>query len=547
MRNKYLKMKKLFLLLFALTSFACSNYVMAAKVDLQPRNVYYVGENDTVYNQQPGLYVGVQNNGSDDFQGLFSIGLYNDYGEVTRLVDIESSIAAGMYSTFRVSLLKRYNKIVIDSKNLVSETNELNNDFYFNENDPQVKITAAWSGIIAPDYDTLYVLPNEFFYEQFSLSDLNRQFSIIGVDYSLMAYDFPLTDDNSRFYPDLPIPLGQDDSGEYAGGVYYSKTNNYSGLLENPIEASFQWMANSSASALDYLWLGSYSGTTKEMPVGSQATVYLNTNSALTNRSNSYGNFVRTIIVIDRIRGDVNDDGIVDEQDLKILNDVVSNGTYNPCLSRKNMYTKEGLNYGAGIILFSTPDFVSNCLLNIWLHDQNDPLVQGLGIGELMSETALRTKSCSIKSIPNTFSVSKDELAIYAPEANLYNVTANLKGGKLFQATGKMGEKIILPSDAKNLKVETVKLLGNLTTLSPSLSSETAVSVYPNPFTEYVNIKGLDGETIRVVNISGQTIYSTISSNETELRIDANSWPKGMYLVNLISKSGNTKNFKIVK
>jgi|GEM_PF-3406974 len=538
-------MKKL-LLLFVLVSLACGNYVMAANVDLQPRNVYFVGENDTVYNQQPGLYVGVQNNGPDDFQGSFSVDLYATNGGMTHSISIACSIASGTYSTFRVSSSNNYNMLMIDPKNLILETNEFNNDLYFEENKPQVKITAAWGGVIPLNNDTLFVLPNEFFYEQFSLADLNGQSSIIGIDYSLMAYDFPLTDDDSRFYAALPLNLNQDDSGEYAGGVYYSKTNNDSGFLENPIEGSFQWMANSSASALNYLWLGSYSGTTKEMPVGSQATVYLNANSALTNLSNSNDNLTRTIKVIDRIRGDVNDDGIVDKTDLDILNDVVSSGTYNPCIARKNMYVKEGLNYGAGIILFSTPDFVSNCLLNIWLHEQSDPLVQGLGIGELMSETTLRTKSALVKSIPNTFSVSKNELAINAPEANLYNVTANLKSGKLFQATGKMGEKIILPSDAKNLRVETVKLQGNLTTLSPNLSSETAVSVYPNPFTEYINVKGLDGETIRIINMNGQVIFSTVSNNET-VRIDANSWPKGVYLVNLTSKSGNAKCYKIIK
>lgn len=539
-------MKKLFLMLFVLASLACSNYVMAARVDLEPRNVYFVDENDTVYNQQVGLYVCVYNYGPDSFQGSFSIDLYDENGGVTRLSDIGSSIAAGKFSTFKVSLLKSYNHLVIDPENAVHEIIESNNTFYFEENKPQIKITVPWSETIPQTSYTWYVLPNESFMETFSLIDLNKQFSIIGVNSTLLAYDFPLTDDNSRFKAGFPyVQLGP---GSYDGGTYYTETNNDSGFLENPIKASFQWMANSSASVVNQFWLGAYLGTTKEMPVGSLAIVTLNVSAALTNnRSSSYDHLVRKIEVIDRIRGDVNDDGVVDERDLKILNDVVINGTYNPWVSRKNIYVKEGLNYGAGIILFSTPDFVSNCLLNIWIHAQNDPLVQGLGIGKLMSDTTLRTKSGSIKSIPNTFSISKDELAIFAPEANLYNVTANLKSGKLFQATGKMGEKIIVPSDAKNLRVETVKLQGDLATLSPSLSSKTAVSVYPNPFTDYINVKGLDGETIRVVNMNGQVIYSIVSNNENELRINTDSWPKGIYLVNLISKSGNVKIFKIIK
>lgn len=536
-------MKKLFLMLFVLASLACSNYVMAARVDLQPINVYFVDENDSVYNhQQVGLYVCIYNYGPDSFQGLFSIDLYAIDGQITRLTDIEGSIAVGKFSTFKVSLLKSYDHLVIDPENVF---HGVNNTFYFEENKPQIKIIVPWSETIPQTSYTWYVLPNESFMETFSLIDLNKQFSIIGVNGKLWAYDFPLTDDNSRFK--VGFPYVQRGPGSYDGGTYYTETNNDSGFLENPIRASFQWMANSSASVVNQFWLGAYLGTTKEMPVGSRGFVTLEVGVALTNkRESSYVRLNRTIEVIDRIRGDVNDDGVVDERDLKILNNVVINGTYNPWVSRKNMYVKEGLNYGAGIILFSTPDFVSNCLLNIWIHAQNDPLVQGLGIGKLMSDATLRTKSGSIKSIPNTFQVSKDELNIYAPEANLYNVTANLKSGKLFQVTGKMGEKIILPSDVKNLKVETVKLQGNLATLSPNLSSKNAVSVYPNPFTDYINVKGLDGETIRIININGQVLYSTVPS-ETELRISSNSWPKGVYLVSLTSKSGKTRNFKIIK
>lgn len=103
-----------------------------------------------------------------------------------------------------------------------------------------------------------------------------------------------------------------------------------------------------------------------------------------------------------------------------------------------------------------------------------------------------------------------------------------------------------------NTGSNTVSIFRNqivITSISKNYQAENRgiiFTLYPNPFTEYVNVKGLDGETIRVVNINGQTVYST-TSNETELRINTSSWLKGVYLVNLTSKSGNTKNFKIIK
>ena len=534
-------MKKLFFLLVVVASLACSSFAVAAKVDLQPRNAYYVEKNDTVYSQQPGLYVVIQNNGPDDFNGSFMIMTYTNStnsGNFAKAVSV--FIGSGCIWTAKLSSLKidAY-CIQVDFGNDVAETNENNNSLYFTLGEPQIKIISPWSGLIARDYrDTLSVLPGEFFYEQFALSELNNQKAIIGFDFK--SYAIGLSEAQDYYFG---VSSNLPDSTNLRGGSYTFQ----SGSWENGDNAYCQWMANSSSAALNNFWLGDYEGVAKQMAVGSIAQISMSVVYATNNLEKNEDYVLKTIKVIDRIRGDVNDDGIVDQKDLDILIDVIDHGLYNPYMFHADMYQERGINYGAGIILFDMPDFLSNCLLNIWLHDQNDPLVQGLGIGELMSETALRTKSASVRSIPNTYSVSHGELAINAPEANLYNVTATLKSGKLFQATGKMGEKVIVPSDAKNLRVETVKLQGNLTTLSPNLSSKNAVSVYPNPFTEYVNVIGLDGETIRIINMNGQVIYSTVSSNETELRIDANSWPKGVYLVNLISRSGNTKNIKIVK
>jgi hypothetical protein len=324
--------------------------------------------------------------------------------------------------------------------------------------------------------------------------------------------------------------------GNLIGGKYDYVSNN----AHDKYYASCRWVANSSSSAIDYFWLSDFQGVARGMAVGSEASIYVKAKIALKNLRETQDDFTKTIKVIDRLRGDVNDDGVVSQLDLDILNDVVTHGLYNPCQSFKNMYTERGINYGAGIVLFSQPDFVSNCLINIWLNDQNDPLVKDLGIGVLMSE---RGQNSPIFGVKNNFTVSGNDLSINAPDADLYNVTAQVDG-KLFQKTGKISEKVLLPFGASKIRVETVKVKRDLTAMNEKIDM-LSVSVYPNPVVDYLVINGVEKATVKVTNLAGQTIYSANFNNET--RINSKDWTNGVYIVNIYSASGAKKSVKIIK
>jgi hypothetical protein len=542
-------MKKLVTLVFLLASLACSSYVSANKVDLQVRNVFFVTPADQlISNMNPGYYVNIQNNGPEDFQGSFAITYsYDDMGSQTPVTIYSGTIESGFYKSVRISSQESISWLKIDSQNEINETNEDNNNYYFKANDSQVRITSSWTGIVAENYyPTLCVLPNEFFFQQFSLQELNSkklqdaEGSIIGFSFYSYAFQFPGSEEyvcevQSRW------PEGSYQNGILVGGKYSFQ---FDPLLDK-YHSSCEWMANSSSAALDYWWLGDFYGVLKGMEIGTEAKIYVNSTIALRDLTRKSDGFTKTIKAIDRLRGDVNDDGVVDQADVDILSNVVSQGLYNPCMSFKNMYQEKGMNYGAGIVLFSTPDFLSNCLINIWINDKNDPLVQGLGIGELMSTTTPDTPTSPVYGVKNSFSVSGENVTINAPEADIYNVTAQTKEGKFFQVTGKIGETVKVPVDATNLRVETVRVKQNLTALT-NPNKEISVSLYPNPITDHLNIKSMTAGNVRIINVSGQTIYAAPLASETGLRIDAKSWASGIYIINITSPSGK-KSMKITK
>jgi hypothetical protein len=533
--KKTKKMKKFLALVVLLVGFTYGSSAFAG-IDLQPRNVWVVDNNLTGNGPLNGLYLSIQNNGLDDFTGSFVIKVYtNNHGDLS--YNFSGVIASGNYSTIMLPYLGRdFYAVQVDAHNDVTETNEGNNYLYYQDGKAQVGIASSWNNILAQDYrDTLFVLPNELFYSEFSLEELNNQKSIIGFNASCYTSGFSGVE-NFSFC--LQSKYQVDESSYNAN---YTVKNSSA----DPYDASCEWLANSSSSAIDYFWLGNFSGYTKGKPIGSEWSVWITVNSATNDLQQQNNSVFKTIKSIDRIRGDVNGDGVVDQKDLDILYEVISRGLYNPCDESAYLYRKIGINYGAGAVLFSTPDILSNTLINIWINDHNDPLVQGLGIGELMSTTADKNEGSPIYGVKNNFSISGEDLSIDAPEADLYNVTAQKADGKLFQVTGKMGEQIKVPVGAKNIRVETVKVKHDITVLTTP-KNNINVSVYPTKISDYMNVKYSGNGKVQVVNLAGQIIFSSLLKSDEELRIEAGSWSNGVYIINVTSETG-TNSTKVIK
>ena len=509
-------MKKCF---FSFFLFSLLTLKVSAAIDLQPNNVY---------ERDGKLYVTIQNNGTENFVGFFSTLVACSVG--SSIVDFNGCIAAG-FSEDAYLIDNIHNDvydIIIDCHNNVREVREDNNEIGYQCGAPRLGVIFPAQNILSQDYrDTLFVLPGEYFYSQFALREMNDHKVIMGIDYQAVAGAFFGYD----FHFGIQMP-----AEDTLDGGYYS----YNYL---PNFASFVWMANNSAAAEDWFYLGYYYGTTCGFEVGQTANIYMSTAVALTDLSVINNTMQRTVKVIDRIRGDVNDDGLVNQNDLDQIVNAVENGLYNPCLSFNNLYVERGLNYGAGIILFSKPDFVSNCLLNIWIHDHNDPLVQGLGIGELMSAVN-PCNSRVVEKVENVFSVSGNQIYLEAPGANMYNIVAVKPDGSIWQASAEFtGGPISIPNPDWKYQVETVNFSNLLPTgLSDNPADKQTIKVYPNPASDYVIINGTG--SLQILNSAGQLILT--SQINDSLTVDTSAWPSGLYIVKIIS-SNRAETARLIK
>jgi len=514
-----------------LAAFLAAGSVSAQEVDLQIRNAqvvtFYGDDNYKV----DFLYVTIQNNGPDDFQGELDVSVSD--GNTAGLVTFSGMIPSR--GVAEVSVLGSPKDVAyslyLDPGNKVQETNKNNNYLYYKASEPQIRLTSH--GLIAKDlYDTLYVTPGELYAEQFVVQDMNKHKSMVGVDFTMSTNLVDLCNFSTFFEYISNIKEGYECS--------VTETKGWSNQMRVTL------LANKSEYADSYYWAGIYEGCADNQ-IGKTGYISIGSKFAQTNLQNGYDYAVRFITVRDAIRCDLTGDGVVDNEDLFLLKEVVNNNLHNPWTNTRNLYTKKGINYGAGRILFSRPDFLSVALLNIWLNNPNDPLVQGLGIGELMSENLPGSEASAIKSIENTFSVSENgKVAINAPDADVYNVTAQDVNGKMIQRTGRLGEEISLPIDAKNIRVETVKIKNGTTGLFSPKSTGPQISAFPNPVTDYVNISSPEDGKLIILNLNGQEIYSSAINAQESLTLSTGDWLKGVYLIKIATDNGQST-VKVVK
>ena len=77
-------------------------------------------------------------------------------------------------------------------------------------------------------------------------------------------------------------------------------------------------------------------------------------------------------------------------------------------------------------------------------------------------------------------------------------------------------------------------------------NEEMQLTLYPNPVTDVVRIDGLKGVcTVKIINMSGQVVKS-MKATSTELMLQFNDLPSGMYLIRIESE-GNVQTLKLIK
>lgn len=90
----------------------------------------------------------------------------------------------------------------------------------------------------------------------------------------------------------------------------------------------------------------------------------------------------------------------------------------------------------------------------------------------------------------------------------------------------------------------------HFTTSAPEITNLQNVNVFPNPvknsFTIQFDENKISNYQVKIVNVAGQTIFSD-SFTEPAISINAESFPSGMYLLNIKSDEGSQFNSKLLK
>ena len=115
-------------------------------------------------------------------------------------------------------------------------------------------------------------------------------------------------------------------------------------------------------------------------------------------------------------------------------------------------------------------------------------------------------------------------------------LTAPVAGGEVYFSAETVG------------MLGTATLIGKYSVLKPALAvadtKKDNISVYPNPFTDVLNISDAQNvKSVTVYDMSGRQVKTLAPSANLNL----SQLKEGVYIVNLQMKDGKTQSFKIIK
>lgn len=378
-----------------------------------------------------------------------------------------------------------------------------------------------------PQVDTFYLLPGEYWQTQFGVESSTPMLAVDAIVYS----------------QELSLQMN------YTSFSYSSSDSlNTWHVASYPSHWVLKWIPNYSTASTQTLWLGSLNGTSN-IPINHTISFSIFGNAGYA--GGIYDNFIshKFLSGINGVRGDVNRDGVIDVNDINLL---LPYGNGHHWYFNLNKYTNIGVNMGLGSVLFSYPDLVSTSLINIWIHNPYDPMVQGLGIGDLFSSNR------QVAKMPATFQQSGNTLIVQT-QGNIVSVIGELNG-QPWQKTYTSTNNIVVPSGLIIKAVDAVKVPNSVVTgIEGGIDNIQDFSLeqnYPNPFNPLTNINFSVADnslvTLKVYDVLGKEVATLVNgmvpAGNYTVKFDGTDFVSGVYVYQLhVGKHIVTKKMLLIK
>jgi len=384
-----------------------------------------------------------------------------------------------------------------------------------------------------------YILPNEAWRDDYHI---NASKKIIMVD---MLTDFRQLSSMSS----TPLLFDYNDRDDYDFRELYP------GSGPNDVLIHLVWMSNHTATANNSLYLFSVKSVALNIPVGDTVQTGSFGWAYSIDLENATFSSDKQLVGINGICGDANRDGVVNHADIDLMWEYFEFHMWS--YDHYGKYTKTGVNFGLGRVLFPYPDELSLELIHLWIHNPNDPRVAFLHIGEEYNPA----------NFPPATSV------VFEIENNIINITTD---GNVVNVSGLVDEQpwqktvtingnkdLELPAGIENITVDAITApIEAVTAIEESketIANPTNFTLnqnYPNPFNPTTTISYSISEpsfvSLKVYDMLGQEVATLVNEDEVvgnyKVSFNASGLASGNYVCRLVAGDySETKKMTLLK
>lgn len=413
----------------------------------------------------------------------------------------------------------------------------------------------------SPSPDTLFLFPGQQLHFYAGVEADTVQY----LEFQMLCYNYQLVWGEDQIHV---MPFGEDFL--IANGVYISQQ-------QDPWMYRLAWTANNLDSWTGpFMVLSALHCEPQNVPIDDNYPVIIDLDCRIcwgvghVTWTNTVNDFRRLFVVNhNRLKGDVNNDGVVDVADISIAMSAFS-GYYG--LAFCNYFYSPGLNFSASNVATPWFDSINFFLINLWLRYPDDPLVASLGIGQPFEYGDQGYEIINPEVNGQSISIMPDGYH------NIYAVQGRYADGRHWSQSVFIdrGELLRFSFGSINPFPETItrdrieftmpegvsfvgaiaRQLGSPTLVDdPTTPAVASISCYPNPFGgagTTIKIKNSNAR-VEIYNIKGQKVKELVNKAKSqEIYWDGcnnrnQQCPAGLYFIRATEDNKKVTTIRVVK